>query len=100
MRLFKISKEEAKYKLCKVTKRSMCPKKIPFITTSDRRALRYPNPNIKEPDTIKINLENSKIVDYYKYKIGTHVLIVNSNNIGRDGVIEKKEKHPGSHEIV
>ena len=55
-RLVKISKEEAKYKLCKVTKRCMGPKKIPFITTSDGRTLRYPNPHIKEHDTIKINL--------------------------------------------
>ena len=99
-RLVKISKEEAKYKLCKVTKRMMGPKKIPFITTSDGRTLRYPNPHIKEHDTIKINLENSEIVDYYKYKIGAHVLIVGGNNIGRAGVIEKIEQHPGSYEIV
>ena len=75
-------------------------KKIPFITTSDGRTLRYPNPHIKEHDTIKWNLENNEIVDYYKYKIGAHVLIVGGNNIGRTGVIEKIEKHPGSYEIV
>ena len=99
-RLVKISKEDAKYKLCKVTKRCMGPKKIPFITTSDGRTLRYPNPHIKEFDTIKLNLENNEIVDYYKYKIGAHVLIDGGNNIGRAGVIEKIEKHPGSYEIV
>ena len=99
-RLVKISKEEAKYKLCKVTKRMMGPKKIPFITTSDGRTLRYPNPLIKEHDTVKLNLENNEIIDYYKYKIGAHVLIVGGNNIGRAGVIEKIEKHPGSYEIV
>jgi small subunit ribosomal protein S4e len=99
-RLVKISKEEAKYKLCKVTRRSMGPKKIPFITTSDGRTLRYPNPHIKEHDTVKLNLENNEIVDYYKYKIGAHVLIVGGNNIGRAGVIVKIEKHPGSYEIV
>jgi small subunit ribosomal protein S4e len=99
-RLVKISKEEAKFKLCKVTKRCMGPKKIPFITTSDGRTLRYPNPNIKEHDTIKLNLETNEIVDYYKYKLGAQVLIVGGNNIGRAGVIEKIEKHPGSYEIV
>ena len=99
-RLVKISKEEAKYKLCKVTRRSMGPKKIPFITTSDGRTLRYPNPHIKEHDTIKLNIEKNEIVDYYKYKIGAHVLIVGGNNIGRAGVIAKIEKHPGSYEIV
>ena len=99
-RLVRISKEEAKYKLCKVTRRNMGPKKIPVITTSDGRTLRFPNPHIKEHDTIKLNLENNEIVDYYKYKIGAHVLIVGGNNIGRTGVIEKIEKHPGSYEIV
>ena len=99
-RLVKIPKEEAKYKLCKITKRCMGPKKIPFITTSDGRTLRYPNPHIKEHDTVKLNLEKNAIVDYYKYKIGAHVLIVGGNNIGRTGVIEKIEKHPGSYEIV
>ena len=75
-------------------------KKILFITTSDGRTLRYPNPHIKEHDTVKINLENNEIVVYYKYKIGAHVLIVGGNNNGRAGVIEKIEKHPGSYEIV
>ena len=99
-RLVKISKEEAKYKLCKVTKRSMGPKRIPFITTSDGRTIRYPNPNIKEHDSIKINIETGEIVAFYKYKIGAPVFIVGGNNIGRAGNIEKIEKHPGSYEIV
>ena len=99
-RLVKISKEEAKYKLCKVTRRSMGPKRIPFITTADGRTIRYPNPNIKEHDSIKLNIETGEIVSYYKYKIGAPVLIVGGNNIGRVGNIEKIEKHPGSYEIV
>ena len=99
-RLVRISKEEAKYKLCKVTRRSMGPKKIPFITTADGRTLRYPNPNIKEHDSVKINIESGEIIDFYKYKIGAPVLIVGGNNIGRVGTIQKIEKHPGSYEIV
>ena len=99
-RLVKISKEDAKYKLCKVTRRSMGPKRIPFITTADGRTIRYPNPHIKEHDSIKINIETGEIIEYYKYKIGAPVLIVGGNNIGRAGFIEKIEKHPGSYEIV
>ena len=89
-RLVKISKEEPKYKLCKVTIRSMWPKKIPFITTSDGRTLWYPNPHIKENETIKLNFGNNKIIDYYKNKIGAQVLFVGGNNIGRAGTIEKQ----------
>lgn len=99
-RLVKIPKEEAKYKLCKVTKRTMGPKKIPYISTSDGRTLRFPNPEIKENYTVKINLENNEIVSFYPYKIGSQVMISGGNNIGRAGQIEKIEKHPGSYEIV
>lgn len=99
-RLAKIAKEEAKYKLCKVAKRQMGPKKIPFITTTDGRTLRFPNPEIKQHDTIKLNLENNEIVSFYKYKIGAQVMISGGNNIGRVGVIEKIERHEGSYEIV
>ena len=67
LRLVIISKEEAKYKLCKVTRRSMGPKKIAFITTADGRTIRHPNPNIKEHDLIKINIETGEIIDFYKY---------------------------------
>ena len=90
-RLVKISKEEAKFKLCKVLKRYMGPNKAPFINTSDGRTLRFPDPNIKSNDTIKLDLENNKIVAFYKYKIGAQVLIVGGNNIGRAGQIEKIE---------
>ena len=99
-RLVRIAKEDAKYKLCKVTKRSMGPKKIPFITTSDGRTLRYPHPDIKEHDSIKLDLTKNEIIAHYKYKIGAQVLIIGGNNIGRAGQIEKIEKHPGSYEIV
>ena len=78
----------------------MGPKRIPFITTADGRTIRYPNPHIKEHDSIKINIETGEIIEYYKYKIGAPVLIVGGNNIGRAGFIEKIEKHPGSYEIV
>ena len=39
-------------------------------------------------------------MEFYKYKIGAQVMITGGNNIGRIGVIEDVEKHPGSYEIV
>ena len=78
----------------------MGPKKIPYIITNDGRTLRFPNPEIKRHDTIKLNLHTNEIVDFYKYKKGAQVMITGGNNIGRIGVIENVEKHPGSYEIV
>jgi small subunit ribosomal protein S4e len=98
--LVKISKDESKYKLCRVKERLMGPKKIPYIVTNDGRTLRFPNPDIKRNDTIKLNLDTNEIVAYYKYKIEAYVMITGGNNIGRIGIISKIEKHPGSYEIV
>jgi small subunit ribosomal protein S4e len=78
----------------------MGPKKIPYIITNDGRTLRFPNPDIKRHDSIKLNLDTNEIVEFYKYKIGANVMITGGNNIGRIGTIVEIEKHPGSYEIV
>ena len=98
--LVKISSEESQYKLCKVVRRCMGEKGVPYIVTNDGRTLRFPHPEIKENDTIKLNLKNNEIVKFFKYKIGNKIMITGGNNIGRIGTIEKIEKHPGSYEIV
>ena len=98
--LVKIKDDESKFKLCRVKERIMGPKKIPYIITNDGRTLRFPNPEIKRNDTIKLNLLTNEIMAFYKYKKGAQVMITGGNNIGRIGVIEDVEKHPGSYEIV
>ena len=98
--LVKISSEESQYKLCKVVRRCMGEKGVPYIVTNDGRTLRFPHPEIKENDTIKLNLKNNEIVKFFKYKIGNKIMITGGNNIGRIGTSEKIEKHPGSYEIV
>ena len=75
-------------------------KKNPLHHHRRRQNHQISHPHIKEHDSIKLNLETGEVIDFYKYKIGAPVLIVGGNNIGRVGVIEKIEKHPGSYEIV
>ena len=99
-KLVKITKEESQYKLCKVLARKMGEKGIPHIITNDGRTIRFPHPDIKQNDTIKLNLKNNEIVKHFKYTIGNMVMIIGGNNVGRVGNIEKIEKHPGSYEIV
>ena len=48
----------------------MGEKGVPYIVTNDGRTLRFPHPEIKENDTIKLNLKNNEIVKFFKYKIG------------------------------
>lgn len=98
--LTKISPSEAEFKLCKVKRRAMGSKGIPYIVTHDGRTLRFPHPDIKQNDTVKLNLRTNEIVTHYKYEVGNKVMITGGNNIGRVGTIERLEKHPGSYEIV
>jgi len=96
----KISAEEAKFKLCKVRKLQLGVKGIPFLGTHDGRTIRYPDPLIKVSDTIKVNIETGKIVEFIKFDVGNLIMITGGRNLGRVGVITSKEKHPGSFDIV
>ena len=68
--LHRITKEEAGYKLCRVRRMQMGDKGIPFVSTHDGRTLRYPDPLIKVYDTVKLDLETGKIVDFFKFDVG------------------------------
>lgn len=50
----KIDAKEASFKLCKVIRKAMGKNKIPYIVTHDGRTIRYPHPDIKKYDTIKV----------------------------------------------
>ena len=98
--LAKISSNEAEFKLCKVKTRAMGPKGIPYVVTHDGRTIRFPNPAIKQNDSVKLNLRTGEIVTYFKFEVGAKVMVTGGNNIGRVGAIQRLEKHPGSYEIV
>jgi len=98
--LHKIVKEEASYKLCRVKKVMRGPKGIPYCVTHDGRTIRYPDPDVKTNDSVRLDTESGKILDYVKFEPGNVVMISGGNNMGRVGVISHREKHPGSFEIV
>ena len=76
----------------------MGDKGIPFISTHDGRTIRYPDPLIKVHDTVKLDLETGKIVDFFKFDIGQQVLITGGRNTGRIGTVVSREKHKGMEE--
>jgi len=96
----RISKEEAMYKLCKVKKTLVGPKGVPMIVTHDGRTIRYPDPHVKVNDTIRLDLASNKIEDYIKFDSGNLVMVTGGHNLGRVGVIQSRERHPGSFDIV
>jgi small subunit ribosomal protein S4e len=66
---------------------------VPYVVTHDGRTIRYPNPNIKRGDTVKLNLETGDIDEVYKLENNQTVMVTGGNNIGRVGVISHVEKH-------
>jgi small subunit ribosomal protein S4e len=86
--------------LCKVRRKQVGPKGVPFVGLHDSKTVRYPDPLIKVNDTVKVDIASGKILDFIKFEIGNLVMITGGRNLGRVGVIVHKEKHPGSFDIV
>jgi len=99
--LQRISVEEATWKLCRVTKVFFGPKGVPSIVTHDGRTIRYPDPETKVNDTIKVDIATGKPVPggLSKFGLGTTILIIKGNNAGRVGTMTHVEKHDGSFDI-
>merc|ERR1712151_29985 len=98
--LHKIVKEEASYKLCRVKKVTRGPKGVPYAITHDGRTIRYPDPDIKANDTVKINIAENKVFEHHKLETGNVCMITGGFNSGRVGVITYRERHAGGYDIV
>jgi small subunit ribosomal protein S4e len=96
----RITALESQYKLCKVKSKKLGDKKVPCVHLHDGRTIRYPDPNIKESDTVMVDIATNKITDFIRYDAGALVMITGGRNAGRVGVIQRREKHKGSFEIV
>jgi len=95
-----VSKTEAGFKLCRVQKQESTTKGIPYVATHDGRTIRYPDPDVKVNDTVKVDLTTGKIIDFVRFEVGNMVMITSGRNTGRVGVMTHREKHPGSFEII
>jgi len=95
-----ITADEAKFKLGKVKRVQVGQKATPSLVTHDGRTIRYPDPLIETNDTVKIDIASNKIVDFVKFDNGNLAMITGGRNLGRIGIIERREKHPGSTEII
>lgn len=98
--LHRISNDEASYKLCKVKRAEFSAKAAPVVVTHDGRTIRYPHPDIKVNDTVRVDIETGKILDFIKFETGNLCMITGGHNLGRVGIIEHRERHPGSFDII
>lgn len=96
----RIDAKEAGFKLCRVVKKYIGKQKIPYITTHDGRTFRFPHPDISVNDVLKVNLQTKEITSVIKFNNGAIVYLTGGNNIGRIGILQSVEKHPGSFDIA
>uniref|UniRef100_A0A182KEL9 Small ribosomal subunit protein eS4 n=1 Tax=Anopheles christyi TaxID=43041 RepID=A0A182KEL9_9DIPT len=96
----RITSEEAKYKLLKVKRVQIGPKRVPYLLTHDGRTIRYPDPQIHQHDSIQYDIATGKVLDVLKFEPGNLCMITGGRNLGRCGTVILREKHPGSFEIV
>jgi len=98
--IHRITPEEGKFKLLKIRKVAVGLKGVPYVNTHDGRTIRYPDPLIKSGDSVKFNLVSGKIEDHIKFDSGVLAMVTQGRNLGRVGVVEHKERHLGSFDIV
>jgi len=98
--LHRISDDEKKFKLCRVRSNTLTQKKVPVVVTHDGRTIRYPDPDCREHDTVKVDIATGKILSLLKFEVGKVAIITKGNSTGSIGVITRVEKHPGSFDIV
>lgn len=97
--LHRITKEEAAYKLCKVRSMKLGEKGIPHVVTHDGRTIRYPDPLVKEGDSVVVDVESNKIKDFIKFDAGNVCMVTGGRNRGRVGIMQHREKHKGVVDI-
>merc|ERR1711865_536081 len=96
----RVSADEAKFKLCRVKEVAKGVKGVPYMVTHDGRTIRYPDPQLGFMDTIKLDLETGKMIEFVKFETGNLAMINGGKNTGRIGVIVSRERHQGSFDIV
>lgn len=98
--LVRLDRQEAQSKLCRVNKSFISANKIPVVVTHDGRTIRYPDPDVKVNDTIRVNIATGKMTEIVKFELGSMVMLTGGRNAGRVGALMHIEKHEGSFDVV
>jgi len=84
--LKKINKEDSKIKLCKIIKKFVVKGGKQQITLHDGNNI-FAKDDYKVGDTVVINIENKKIIDWIKLEKDNLIYLVDGKHIGEMGVI-------------
>ena len=90
--LVKITKEEAKFKLCKILRKNTTPKGLVQLGTHDGRSLSFPPTDAQSAafstnDTLRISIPTQRILNHIKFEKGNYAIVTAGRNIGKSGKI-------------
>ncbi len=91
--LIKVTKEEAKFKLCKVLRKTVTAGgKLQYGLHDGRTILGtskegQPESNFSTNDTLRISVPNQRVLDQIKFEKGNSALVVAGRNLGKTGKI-------------
>ncbi|KAI5166637.1 small subunit ribosomal protein S4e [Nematocida sp. AWRm79] len=88
-----ITKEEAKFKLCKVLSKRLEGRSILTLHTNDGRTIKYADPSIKIGDSIKFDLESGEVQGFYSLEVGKTAYAFRGKNLGCVGIIREIKVH-------
>lgn len=85
--LIEINQEETKYKVCKIVKKMISKKGQTQLITNDGRSVFTTNQAYKTKASIKLDLENNTIKEYYPLEKGRKVFLIGGKHVGKTGTI-------------
>jgi len=90
--LVKISKEEAKFKLCKILRKNTIPKGVIQFGTHDGRNLTFPASDPQSTafatnDTLRVSIPTQRVLNHIKFEKGNYALVTAGRNMGKSGKI-------------
>lgn len=96
----KITKEEAKFKLCRIDGKTTLRKGHVQLNLHDGRSVTIPVADAKNPtedpykvrDTLRMGIPSQKIIGHLKFAEGNYAVVTAGRNIGRHGRIAKIEQ--------
>merc|ERR1712080_106446 len=98
--IHKINEQESKFRLSKISRKSIGKGNIPYLYTNDGSTFRFCDQEIEVNDTVKIDLEEGKIVDFLHIEVGNIAFIKKGKNMGCTGSICEIEKRPYTNSFI
>lgn len=90
--LIEINQDETKYKVCKIIKKMITKKGQIQLITNDGRSVITTNQAYKTKASIKLDLEDNTIKEYYPLEKGRKVFLIGGKHIGKTGIIVAVKK--------